>query len=47
MSTVSNALNRKKGVNKETAQKILSAAQKLGYRMGEDITNIPQGRADY
>ncbi len=40
MSTVSNALNRKKGVNKETAQKILSAAQKLGYRMGEDITKI-------
>lgn len=40
MSTVSNALNHKKGVNKETAQKILDVAQKLGYRMGEDITKI-------
>ncbi len=40
MSTVSNALNRKKGVNKETAEKILKTAQKLGYRMEEDITKI-------
>ncbi len=40
MSTVSNALNRKKGVNKETAQKILNAAQKLGYRVEEGITKI-------
>ena len=39
-STVSNALNRKKGVNKETAEKILKTAQKLGYRMEEDITKI-------
>ena len=37
MSTVSNALNRKKGVNKETAQKILNAAQKIGYRVEEGI----------
>ena len=40
MSTVSNALNRKKGVNKETAEKILKVAQKLGYRMEEEITKI-------
>lgn len=40
MSTVSNALNRKKGVNKETAEKILKAAQELGYRAEEDITKI-------
>ncbi len=40
MSTVSNALNRKKGVNKETAKKILKAAQELGYRMEEEITKI-------
>lgn len=40
MSTVSNALNRKKGVNKETAEKILKTAQKLGYRTEEEITKI-------
>lgn len=40
MSTVSNALNHKKGVNKETAEKILKAAQELGYRAEEDITKI-------
>ena len=40
MSTVSNALNHKKGVNKETAKKILKTAQKLGYRMEEEITKI-------
>ncbi len=40
MSTVSNALNRKKGVNRETAEKILTAAQELGYRAEEDITKI-------
>ena len=43
MSTVSNALNRKKGVNKETAQKILNAAQKLGYRVEEGITTLGDG----
>ena len=31
MSTVSNALNRKKGVNRETAEKIWKAAEELGY----------------
>ena len=40
MSTVSNALNRKKGVNKNTAEKILKAAEKLGYRVEEEITKI-------
>ncbi len=50
MSTVSNALNRKKGVNRETAEKILTAAQELGYRAEEDITKIRFvifRRADY
>ena len=37
MSTVSNALNRKKGVNKETAEKILKVAEELGYRVDEEI----------
>ena len=40
ISTVSNALNRKKGVNKETAKKILEAAQELGYNMEEKVTKI-------
>lgn len=40
MSTVSNALNRKRGVNKETAKKILETAQKLGYHMEEEVTKI-------
>ncbi|CUX35516.1 LacI family DNA-binding transcriptional regulator [Clostridium sp. C105KSO13] len=31
-ATVSNALNHKKGVNVETAEKIFQAAEKLGYR---------------
>ncbi len=40
MSTVSNALNRKKGVNKNTAEKILKTAEELGYRVEEEITKI-------
>lgn len=40
MSTVSNALNRKKGVNRNTAEKILKAADEMGYRIEEDITKI-------
>lgn len=40
MSTVSNALNHKKGVNKETAEKILKTAEELGYRVEEEITKI-------
>ncbi len=42
MSTVSNALNHKKGVNKKTAEKILQAAEEMGYRSGaeEEITKI-------
>ena len=39
-ATVSNALNRKKGVNKETAEKILRAASEMGYRMDEKIRKI-------
>lgn len=39
-ATVSNALNRKKGVNKETAEKILSMAEELGYSTEERITKI-------
>lgn len=40
MSTVSNALNRKKGVNRNTAEKILKAAEDIGYRVEEEITKI-------
>ncbi len=40
MSTVSNALNRKKGVNRETAEKIWKAAEELDYHAEEEITKI-------
>ncbi len=40
MSTVSNALNRKKGVNKKTAEIILKTAEEMGYRVEEEITKI-------
>ena len=40
MSTVSNALNHKKGVNKVTAEKILRTAEELGYRGGDVISKI-------
>lgn len=40
MSTVSNALNRKRGVNKQTAEKILKTAEELGYRVEEELTKI-------
>lgn len=39
-ATVSNALNRKKGVNKETAEKIFAAAKKLGYRTDDKLRKI-------
>ena len=34
-ATVSNALNHKRGVNKETAEQILKTAEELGYHAGE------------
>ena len=40
MSTVSNALNHKKGVNRNTSEKIWKAAEELGYRVEEEITKI-------
>ena len=40
LATVSNALNHKKGVNKETAEKILKTAEELGYRTGDKINRI-------
>lgn len=40
MSTVSNALNRKKGVNKNTAEIILKTAEDMGYRAEEELTKI-------
>lgn len=39
-ATVSNALNHKRGVNKETAEQILKTAEELGYHTGERIRRI-------
>lgn len=39
-ATVSNALNHKKGVNRETSEKIWKAAEELGYRPEEKISKI-------
>lgn len=39
-ATVSNALNRKKGVNSETADKIFRTAEQLGYQIEKTITKI-------
>ncbi len=39
-ATVSNALNRKKSVNKDTAEKILNTAREMGYRMDDKIRKI-------
>lgn len=39
-ATVSNALNRKKGVNKQTAKKIFQVAERLGYQAGSRILGI-------
>lgn len=39
-ATVSNALNNKKGVNKETAEKIIQAAKDIGYLTEQKINGI-------
>lgn len=39
-ATVSNALNHKRGVNKETAEQILLVAEKLGYRVSQKVKKI-------
>lgn len=39
-ATVSNALNRKKGVNAQTSERILKVAEELGYRADERIKKI-------
>ena len=39
-ATVSNALNHKRGVNKETAEQTLKTAEELGYHTGEKIRRI-------
>lgn len=39
-ATVSNALNRKKGVNGETSEKIIKAAEELGYQFEKPLKRI-------
>ncbi len=39
-ATVSNALNRKRGVSKQTAEIILQAAQELGYQRPSRLNRI-------
>ena len=39
-ATVSNALNYKKGVNKETAAKIFQTARELGYLEENRVTKV-------
>lgn len=39
-ATVSNALNRKKGVNGETSEKIFKAAEELGYQFEKPVRRI-------
>ena len=39
-ATISNALNNKKGVNKDTAETIFKAAKKLGYFVDNKMTHI-------
>lgn len=39
-ATVSNALNRKKGVNRVTSETIIRTAEKMGYQQGKEITKI-------
>ena len=39
-ATVANALNHKRGVNKETAERILKTAEELGYHTDEKIKRI-------
>lgn len=39
-ATVSNALNRKRGVNSNTSEKIFKAAKELGYQQEKPITKI-------
>lgn len=39
-ATVSNALNNKRGVNRETAEKILKAAREIGYLEGPEVRRV-------
>jgi len=39
-ATVSNALNHKRGVNKETAEQIIKVAEEMGYRTGDRVKKI-------
>ena len=39
-ATVSNALNNKKGVNRETAEKIIKVAREVGYLSAPKISSI-------
>ena len=39
-ATVSNALNHKRGVNKQTVERVLQAAQEIGYSVKPRISKI-------
>ena len=45
VSTVSRALNNDPTIRKETRDKIIATAQKMGYRRNPDAMNLKSGRS--